>query len=233
MSGGGPIRIPSTMMPPPALDDCIATPPALISHDDSDAVGTLLRLERRAERPRTPASYTRADEPGNKPSRRRPARPCISATEHRRRGAISKGDSCCQFRGPESSAHIVLFRFQMPGGRTPQCTEARHMPQNFPARYMVCAGISPHQKQGEKAQIFPALTLQIMCKLKGPYHQQIYPPRGSALVLRSEAPNHAASAAPDQPRTRYYDQGQSQDEPGLHNVAPATPARPCQDSTTP
>ena len=132
-----------------------------------------------------------------------------------------------------SSAHIVLFRFQMPGGRTPQCTEARHMPQNFPARYMVCAGISPHQKQGEKAQIFPALTLQIMCKLKGPYHQQIYPPRGSALVLRSEAPNHAASAAPDQPRTRYYDQGQSQDEPGLHNVAPATPARPCQDSTTP
>ena len=78
MSGGGPTRIPSTMMLPPALDDCIATPPALISHDDSDAVGTLLRLERRAERPRTPASYTRADEPGNKPSRRRrPPRPCM------------------------------------------------------------------------------------------------------------------------------------------------------------
>lgn len=79
MSGGGPIRIPSTMMPP-ALDDCMATPPALISHDDSDDVGTLLRLERRTERPRTPASYTRADEPGNKPrSRRRPPRPCSIA----------------------------------------------------------------------------------------------------------------------------------------------------------
>ena len=71
MSGGGPSRCPSTMMPPPAAVDCISTPPSLISHDESDAVGTLLRLARRAGRPRTPASYTRANEPGNKPSRRR------------------------------------------------------------------------------------------------------------------------------------------------------------------
>ena len=36
MSGGGPIRIPSTMMPRPALNDL---------HDDSDIVGTLLRQQ--------------------------------------------------------------------------------------------------------------------------------------------------------------------------------------------
>ena len=71
MSGGGPSRCPSTMMPPPAAVDCISTPPSLISHDESDAVGTLLRLARRAGRPRTPASYTRANEPGNKPSSRK------------------------------------------------------------------------------------------------------------------------------------------------------------------